>query len=152
MSLTGALDSHNRPDADRPAVRPGYLLYALGAWVGMVVLAILNATFRVLFVTPSAGEYVGHVVSTATLLALLAAYLYAYFRRLPTQGGREAAVVGVLWAVLTVAFELLFGHYVAGDTWAELLALYDVTRGNVWVLVPLFILVAPTLYERYLAR
>jgi len=30
-----------------------------------------------------------------------------------------------------VAFEFLFGHYVAGQTWANLLSLYDVTRGNV---------------------
>jgi len=46
----------------------------------MVVLAILNAVFREGFTTPSAGEYTGHVISTATLLTLLGGYFLPYFR------------------------------------------------------------------------
>lgn len=127
-------------------------MYAIGAWIGMVVLAILNATFREVFITPSAGVYVGHVVTTATLLALLAVYVSVYFRRMPVHNGRELAAFGVFWAGLTVAFEFLFGHYVAGQSWAELLALYDLTRGYVWIAVPLFLLVSPTLFGRFLSR
>lgn len=149
-TTTAILDSS--VDHLRRLVRPGLLLYGVGAWVGMVVLAILNAVFREVFITPSAGEYAGHVISTATLLILLAAYIYVYFRRMPAHNGRELALVGVLWAGLTVAFEFLFGHYVAGEAFADLLALYDVTQGNLWVFVPLFVLVAPTLFGRYLSR
>jgi hypothetical protein len=139
------------PDVDRGSrhVRSGPLLYAAGAWVGMVVLAIFNATLREVLITPTYGEYAGHVISTATLLVLLAGYVFVYFRRRPVHTGRELALVGVLWAGLTVAFEFLFGHYVAGQAWGDLLALYDVTQGNIWVVVPLFILVAPTLLGRY---
>ena len=149
-TTTGILDS----SVDRLSrlVRPGLLLYAVGAWVGMVVLAILNAMFREAFITPNAGEYAGHVISTVTLLILLGAYVYVYFWRMPVHDGRELVVVGVLWAGLTVAFEFFFGHYVAGEAWADLLALYDVTQGNVWVFVPLFVLVALTLFSRYLYR
>lgn len=144
----------NQPDVDSHSrsIRPDILLYAVGAWFGMVVLGLLNATFRELFVTPNTGEYPAHVISTATLLGLLAVYLYGYFRRMPIHSVRERMATGVLWAGLTVAFEFLFGHYVAGEAWEELLELYDVTRGNVWVFVPLFILVAPLLYGRYLSR
>ena len=146
MNATTDVDRQSHP------VRPGLLLYAIGAWVGMVVLAIFNATLREVFITPNAGEYAGHVISTATLLILLAAYIYVYFRWMPVHEGPELALVGVLWAGLTVAFEFLFGHYVAGQAWEDLLMLYDVTQGYVWIFLPLFILVAPTLFGRYQYR
>jgi hypothetical protein len=38
--------------------------------------------------------------------------------------------VGVLWLVLTVAFELGFGHFVFGRTWESLRADYNVPRGE----------------------
>lgn len=143
-----------RPDGDegQNRLRVRLLAYGLIAWVGMVVLAIANATFRELFVTPSVGEYLAHVISTATLLMLLAGYILWYFRRSRPHALRERAILGVGWTGLTVAFELIFGHYVAGETWDDLLALYDVTRGNVWILVPLFLLVAPLVVGRRYPR
>lgn len=122
---------------------------ALGAWLVMVVVALANAVFRELFVTPSVGTYPAHVISTLTLLVMLAVVVYLYFERVGRHNARERLAVGVLWAGLTVAFELGFGHYVAGDSWAELLEQYDVTAGMIWILVPLFLLVAPTLYHRF---
>jgi len=116
----------------------------------MVLVAILNATIRELFVTPTAGEYVAHVASTITLVVALAVVIVLYLRRVPDHASTELAAIGVLWAGLTVAFELLFGHYVAGESWADLLALYDVTAGYVWILVPLFLLVGPLLLGRLL--
>lgn len=34
--------------------------------------------------------------------------------------------IGVLWGVLTVAFEILFGRFVVGATWERLLSDYKV--------------------------
>lgn len=61
---------------------------------------------------------------------------------------RNAAAMwatGLYWMVATVAFEFLFGRYVAGNSWERLLADYDLTAGRVWVLVPLTLLLAPRL-------
>ena len=115
----------------------------------MVVLGILNGALRELLVTPRVGDYRAHVASTVTLLAAL---VYAYLDRAPGHTTRELGAVGLLWAGLTVAFEFGFGHYVAGDSWDSLLGQYDVTAGRIWVLVPLFVLVSPLLFGRYLKR
>jgi hypothetical protein len=140
---------HERPER---FLRPPRLRYAVGAWLAMVGLAILNATARELFVVPAVGDYWAHVISTGTLLVALVVLVAVYFVLVPEHTPDERRAVGVLWAGLTVAFELLFGHYVAGDSWASLLAQYDVTAGRVWVLVPLFLLVAPIVFGRYLGR
>ena len=38
-----------------------------------------------------------------------------------------------------VTFEFGFGHYVAREPWAKLLADYDVRRGRIWRVVPLWL-------------
>jgi hypothetical protein len=38
--------------------------------------------------------------------------------------------IGVLWAVLTLAFEILFGRFVAGASWERLLSDFDVIQGG----------------------
>ena len=134
----------------RGRLRPRRLLGALAVWLAMVLVAILNATIRELFITPNAGDYLAHVASTITLVVALAVVIVLYLRRVPDHASIELAAIGVLWAGLTVAFELLFGHYVAGESWAALLALYDVTAGYVWAFVPLFLLLAPLLLGRRL--
>ena len=141
-------------ERERPEgfLRPPRLRYAVGAWLAMVVLAILNATLRELFVVPAVGDYRAHVVSTGTLLVALGVLVAVYFVLVPEHTPGERRAVGALWAGLTVAFELGFGRYVAGDSWASLVGQYDVTAGRVWVLVPLFLLVAPALFGRYLGR
>lgn len=139
--------STRRSGAGIREVRSNGLATATGAWVVMVVVALANAVFRELFVTPAVGTYPAHVISTVTLLLALAVVVYRYFERVGGHTRRERLVVGVLWAGLTIAFELGFGHYVAGDSWAELLGQYDVTAGRIWILVPLSLLAAPALYH-----
>ncbi|MDX1593773.1 MAG: hypothetical protein R3298_05950, partial [Gammaproteobacteria bacterium] len=53
--------------------------------------------------------------------------------------------VGTLWLGLTLTFELLFGRYVLGRSWSEILAVFDVSAGNLMVLVLLATALAPCL-------
>ena len=43
--------------------------------------------------------------------------------------------MGVIWLVLTIASEFLFGHYIARHSWTRLLADYDLSSGRLWSLV-----------------
>jgi hypothetical protein len=55
----------------------------------------------------------------------------------------DALTVGVLWLVLTLAFEFLIGHYVLEKPWTALLEDYDIRRGRIWVAVLVMVLLAP---------
>jgi hypothetical protein len=57
----------------------------------------------------------------------------------------DLIVVGLLWLVLTVAFEFGFFHYVVGKPWDVLLADYNILRGRLWVLVLATVLLGPIL-------
>lgn len=115
----------------------------LVAWVGAPVLAIVNGAARELAYKDQVGESTANQISVAPLIALLALYFWVLQRRWPLATTRDALSIGAIWAALSVLFEFGFGHYVEGDSWADLLRTYDVTAGNLWILIPLWIAAGP---------
>ena len=49
---------------------------------------------------------------------------------------------------LTIAFEFLFGHYIAGHAWSKLFQDYNILAGRVWAVVLLWVALAPWLFYR----
>jgi hypothetical protein len=133
------------------SVRPHVFLLPLGVWVVLAVVAVANGGFREVALVPRVGERVGHVVSTALLVTGILLVSYAYFAWTPIDYGRaELLVVGVLWTVLTVGFEFVVG-YVEGTPVSVTLGQYDVLAGQVWIAVPVSLLVSPLLFGWYLS-
>lgn len=113
------------------------------AWMGSPVLAIVNGAVRELTYKDRVGDETADQISVAPLIALLTLYFWVLQRRWPLATNRGALSVGATWAVLSAIFEFGFGHYVEGDSWADLLENYDVTEGNLWILILLWIAAGP---------
>jgi hypothetical protein len=107
------------------------------------VIGIANGTAREVLYVDRAGELAGHQISTATALALFAAYFWALDRRWPIPTARRALAIGGTWVGITVLFELGFGHWVDGKSWAELAEQYDLATGHVWLLVLVWLGLGP---------
>ena len=58
---------------------------------------------------------------------------------------RQAWVVGTIWLGLTLAFELLAGHYLFNRPWSVLLADFNLAAGRLWLLVLAATLLTPVL-------
>ena len=113
------------------------------AWAGAACLGIANGVTRDLTYGRHIGDRSAHQLSTLTLTAALAAYAQALQRRWPIPTTRAAWRIGGIWMSATVAFEFLFGHYVAGESWASLAGNYDVRQGRLWAAVPLTMATLP---------
>jgi hypothetical protein len=107
------------------------------------VLGIVNGTLRELLYKDSVGDLPAHYISTATLIVLLALYIWMLEQRWPLPSSRDAWRVGLTWVALTASFDFGFGHFVDHKSWAELAKDYNVMAGRVWVLILLWIAVAP---------
>ena len=129
------------------------LLYALGVWFILVMVAILNGACRNAFISPRVGEYAGHVISTIIFICviLVATYLFLSLIRID-YSVTDLLLIGTLWLVMTVLFEFIFGHYVVGHPWSTLLADYNILQGRVWVLVLIASFTAPLLVGLMLKR
>lgn len=124
----------------------------LAAWFGLAVLAVANGTTRETLYPESLGDAAAHQLSTFTLLALIAGYVWLLQRRWPLLSDTDALRVGAAWVTMTLVFEFGFGHYVDGASWSSLLAEYDLAAGNLWVLVPLATALAPVVVRRLQQR
>ena len=133
-----------RPRANRaPSPHTRFWRGWLLGWSGMVLAALLNGTLRALVTQPLLGETEARALATVLLLAVLAAYQWWLSGRFPLPSRRAALQVGAAWTAMTLAFEVGFGRLVEQLSWAQVLADYDVTRGRIWVLVPVWLLVGP---------
>ena len=52
-------------------------------------------------------------------------------------------MIGLIWCALTVGFECIFGHYIAGHLWSRLLQHYNNFAGRIWGIVLLWATLAP---------
>ncbi len=134
-----------------PSISAPLAVYAL-AWLPMIAIGIANGVLREVVFAGRVAELRAHQLSTVTAVVLLGAYMSLVFRHRPPDSTRQALAVGLLWLALTVGFEFLFGHYVAGHGWARLLDDYDVVAGRVWLAVPALLAIAPYLAFRWRTR
>jgi hypothetical protein len=125
------------------------LARAGAAWLLLLAVMMVNGTFRVFVLQPPLGEDAARQAACVTGIVLIlgtSALLRPWLGPLDTRG---LLAVGFSWLVLTIAFEFLFGHYVAGMSFESLAAEYDVAAGRLWPLVLLTVLAAPWITSRF---
>jgi len=112
-------------------------------WLGMISAEIVHGIARRLWLVPVTGEFrasqIGAVIGS--LIILLVAWLGARWLNAATKGQQRA--VGVLWLILTLAFEFGFGHWVADMPWSRLLADYNLFEGGILSLGMFVLYLAP---------
>lgn len=118
------------------------------AWFGLMLLAVLNGGLRDAVYKPRMGELAAHQLSTVILLLLIAGYLWFLVRVWPIESSNQAWLIGVMWFLMTEAFEFGMGRLLLGQSWRELLYAYNVLAGQVWLFIPLWVLIGPYFFYR----
>ena len=114
----------------------------------MVAIAIANGGLRQAWYGKHLGELLAHQVSTFTAAILFGVYIGFVMHFWPPASATRAIAVGLLWLMMTVTFEFLFGHYIAGHTWERLLHDYDLFAGRVWAVLLVWVTLAPYIFYR----
>jgi hypothetical protein len=112
-------------------------------WFGLLILAILNGGFREAVLLPRLGRGLAQAVSTVMLSLLILALGWIAMPWIGPRTLQDAWTIGVLWVLLTLAFEFLAGHFFFGKPWEELLADYNLFAGRIWVMVLIVTLMTP---------
>ena len=115
-------------------------------WLPMIVLAIANGAVREAWYAKRVGPLRAHQISTVTALILLSGYIAIVMRFWRLESAGSALAVGLTWLALTLAFELIAGHYAFHRPWSALLHDYDLRAGRIWVLIPIWLAVAPFVF------
>ncbi|MEC9492699.1 hypothetical protein [Flexistipes sp.] len=112
-------------------------------WLGMIPLAVFNGIIREKIIGRFSGELKSHQLSTILLIIIFAVYTLALGYFAPVLSLLPAVSIGLMWAVLTITFEFLFGHFVAKIPFSKLLNDYNLFKGRIWILIPIWLFILP---------
>jgi len=110
----------------------------MAVWCCVILVEVFHGIARTVLLERFVGDFRARQIAvfTGSLLILAVAALFIRWIR-PTRVG-DAVAVGVVWLILTLAFELVFGRYVAHATWSRIVSDYNLLEGG---LLPIGLLV-----------
>jgi len=124
------------------------LLKATWVWLLIVAAAILNGFLREKVLVSTMGTEAALPASgvlLATLVFLVALMSIPFIRPADT---KSCIRIGLYWLVLTLSFEFLFGYFIVGKSWSEIVQVFNVQRGDLFILVLLTTGFSPWLAAR----
>jgi len=95
------------------------------------------------------SELYAHQLSTAIGSILIGFCIRLIIRIWPPSSRRHAVLIGFVWVVLTMAFELFMGLVLAHKSLAGVLYDYNIAAGRVWALFLVWLFFTPLLFYRY---
>ena len=123
------------------------IIYA-ASWTGMVILAIVNGAVREKVYGPFMGELSAHQLSTLSGIILFGVYIWILTGICRIETSNQAFVIGIMWVIMTVLFEFMFGHFIMKHPWTKLFHDYNLLEGRVWLLVLIWTAIAPYVFYR----
>ena len=111
---------------------------AVAVWLVIILAEILHGIARGLFLVPLVGEFRSSQIGVFTGSLIILTIATVFVKWLGASRISELLLIGLIWFVLTLAFEVVFGRFVMGLSWERLAADYNIAKGG---LLPLGMIV-----------
>ncbi len=112
-------------------------------WLLIIFVETNHGIARTLLLEPFIGDFRARQVSVFTGTLLILAITLVFVRWLKSSRAVHFFLVGLMWVVLTIAFEISLGRFALHLSWERILADYNLATGGL-MLVGLFVmLIAP---------
>ena len=119
------------------------LARTLAVWLLIILAETIHGILRGLFLVPIVGDLRARQTGVFNGSLIILAIATASIKWIGARTRKRLLAVGALWLALTLAFEFLFGRYVAGVSWGRLLSDYDPTRGGFLALGMIMLALSP---------
>jgi hypothetical protein len=123
------------------------LLKSLLIWVSILVLGVLNGGLRNYIITPLITEKFSRPLSGITLSCLIFIVSLIFIPLLGKGLKITYIQMGILWVLLTIIVETIIG-LIQGSTFNQIINAYNITTGDLWLLVVLFIGFVPLIIAK----
>ena len=121
------------------------LIRAFLVWLVIIAAETVHGILRGILLVPIVGDLPARQIGVLIGSLLIFAVAYLFIRWMAAGTTLQLLAVGLMWAVLTVLFEIGLGRLVLGLPWERITEDYDVTRGGFLGPGLLFMAAAPRL-------
>ncbi len=122
-----------------------YLLRAFLVWLLIIFAESVHGTLRQIFLVPAIGDFSARRIAFFTGMLLIFLIAWLYVRWIRAENVKQLLLVGLLWAGLTLLFELGLGFFVLNYSSERILEDYDVSRGGLMAFGLAYMIFAPFL-------
>lgn len=117
------------------------------AWIPGIPIAIINGLIRNSLYQKFLSELHAHQLSAVSFALFFSIYVWYILKWIRLSSIQDAILLGLVWLILTIVFEFLFGHYVMGHSWSKLFHDYNLLAGRVWIFVLIWITIIPIILQ-----
>jgi len=105
-------------------------LKSLAIWLLIMSVEVVHGILRTLFLEPLIGDFRARQIGVfgGSLIVLTIAYFSIQWIR--AENTQSLLVIGFIWLILTLLFEVSLGRCVFGFSWEKILSDYDILRGG----------------------
>lgn len=121
----------------------GIIVRALAVWCALIAAEILHGIARSILLVPHVGEFKSNQMGVFTGSIIILAIALITVRWIGATRAADLLAVGVLWLVLTLIFEIVFGRFVVGASWERISADYNLRKGGLLPIGMLVLLLSP---------
>ncbi len=107
-----------------------FTLRSLAIWLLIISAEFVHGILRTLFLEALIGDFQARQISVfvGSLIILTIAYFSVQWIR--AKNIQSLIVVGLIWLILTLMFEISLGRFVFGFSWKKILSDYDISKGG----------------------
>lgn len=129
-----------------------YLIRAFIIWLFIMLIETLHGIARRLLLEPLIGDVSARQIAVFTGSILVIAVAFAFIRWLKDAVTVQLLLVGAMWVVLTLAFEILLGRFVMDVTWERIFSDYDLRNGGLMPIGLIVMFLAPLVTAKIRSR
>jgi hypothetical protein len=108
----------------------GLIKRASIVWLFMMAAETLHGVVREVMIAPLIGDFRARQVAVLSGTILIFLISFVFTRWLKGSSVKDFLLVGGLWVLLTLGFEILLGRFAIGMTWARIFSDYDLSNGG----------------------
>jgi len=121
------------------------LLKATGIWFVILVAAVCNGIFREKILAPAFGPDLALPISGFLLAILVLIIAVSLVHKMGNAQHKTYLLIGLYWLVLTLFFEFIFGYFVADKSFREVIEIFNILKGNLFIVVLLVTAISPVI-------
>ena len=125
---------------------------AFVVWLMMMSVETLHGIVRIKFLTPRVGDFRARQIGVFSGSSLLMVVVGCYWRWLDIHSSSMQLLVGALWVIWTLGFEIGLGRFVAHLSWQRIFSDFDLPRGGLLPLGLAVMALAPRIAAIFLQR
>jgi hypothetical protein len=103
---------------------------AIALWLGLIGAEVVHGIVRSLVLTPRVGDRRARQIGVFTGSFVNLGITHLFIHWIGARSTRALVGIGLVWVVLTVVFEVIFGRLVMRSSWERLRSDYNIAHGR----------------------